>query len=51
MRHLSRIKINHNPTKVPLQLTQIPDCLFQFVTMDFIVKLQRSYDAVLMVTD
>jgi hypothetical protein len=47
------IKINHNPTKVPLQPTQIPDRPFQFITMDFIVELPKSngYDAVLTVTD
>ena len=46
-------KIDTHPTIVPIQPTQIPQRPFQYLTMDFIVKLPVSdgYDSILMITD
>jgi hypothetical protein len=42
-----------HPTRVPLQPTEIPERPFQYITIDFIVKLPESegQDSILMVTD
>lgn len=46
-------KIDTHPTKVPIQPTQIPNRPFQYLTMDFIVKLPESdnYNSILLITD
>jgi hypothetical protein len=42
-----------HPTRVPLQPTETPERPFQYITIDFIVKLPESegQDSILMVTD
>lgn len=42
-----------HPTRIPLQPTEIPDRPFQFITIDFIVKLPLSngFDSILMIHD
>jgi hypothetical protein len=41
-----------HPTRIPLQPTKVPERPYQFITMDFVVKLPISngYDLILMVT-
>jgi hypothetical protein len=45
-------KIHTHPTKMPLHPTQIPSRPFQYITVDFIVKLPESngYDSIMMAT-
>jgi hypothetical protein len=47
------IKNITHPTVVPLQPTEIPELLFQYIMVDFIVKLPKSqgFDSILVVTN
>jgi hypothetical protein len=42
-----------HPTKLPLQPTELADKPFQFITIDFIIKLPESqgFDLILMIVD